>query len=164
MYRPSHIDTHMGTLYAHPYYAKAYLRIAMEYGIPANAIKISNPAIVAKFREKGHLITDDLVEFMIDYTLPKLDYFTSAPHGNTYDEKEEALKELINSLRPGLTEIIFHPSEETDQLKTITNSWKQRKWEAQMFDDPDLIQFFKDEELIFTNWKEIMKRFKKIRR
>ena len=51
----------MGTLYAHPDYAKAYLRIAMEYGIPANAIKISNPAIVAKFREKGHLITDDLV-------------------------------------------------------------------------------------------------------
>jgi len=29
-----------------------------------------------------------------------------------------------------------------------------------MFADPDLIQFFKDQGIIFTNWKEIMKRFK----
>lgn len=159
-YQPDHIDTHMGTLYGHPDFAKAYLQIAMDYGIPANAIDMSDPAVVEGFRQKGYPITDELVAFMGSYTLPKLDFFTSAPNADTYENKVAAFKELIKSLKPGLTEIIFHPSEGTENLKTITNSWKQRMWEAKMFADPDLKQFFKDEGIIFTNWKEIMQRFK----
>ncbi|WP_339712258.1 polysaccharide deacetylase family protein [Cyclobacterium amurskyense] len=158
-YRPDHIDTHMGTLYGDPKYAIVYLKMAMEYGIPANAIDLSSPEVVEIFRQGGYPITDEVVDFMATYTLPKLDFFTSAPKADTYEEKKEAFKELIRSLKPGLTEIIFHPSADTEQLKTITGSWQQRIWEAEMFADPDLKQFFEDEGIIFTDWKEIMKRF-----
>jgi len=158
-YRPDHIDTHMGTLYGDPKYAIAYLTIAMEYGIPANAIDLSNPEVVQAFRQKGYPISDEVVDFMATYTLPKLDFFTSAPKADTYEEKKAAFKALISSLRPGLTEIIFHPSVDTEQLKTITGSWQQRVWEAEMFADPDMKKFFEEEGIIFTNWKEIMKRF-----
>ncbi|MBR9773511.1 MAG: ChbG/HpnK family deacetylase [Cytophagales bacterium] len=158
-YRPDHIDTHMGTLYGDPKYAIVYLKMAMEYGIPANAIDLSKPEVVEIFRQGGYPITDEVVDFMATYTLPKLDFFTSAPKADTYEEKKEAFKELIRSLKPGLTEIIFHPSADTEQLKTITGSWQQRIWEAEMFADPDLKQFFEDEGIIFTDWKEIMKRF-----
>jgi predicted glycoside hydrolase/deacetylase ChbG (UPF0249 family) len=158
-YRPDHIDTHMGTLYGSPEFAKAYLEIAMEYGIPANAIDMSDSAVVAYYRQVGYPITDELIEFMDAYTLPKVDNFTSAPNAKTYEEKVQAFKDLIKSLRPGLTEIIFHPSVPSENLKSITGSWQQRNWEAEMFADPDMIQFFRDEGIIFTNWKEIMKRF-----
>ncbi|MCG8308398.1 MAG: polysaccharide deacetylase family protein [Cytophagales bacterium] len=158
-YRPDHIDTHMGTLYGHPDFAKAYLDIAMEYGIPANAIDMSDSLVVKYYREAGYPITDDMIRYLEAYTLPKVDNFTSAPNAKTYEEKVEAFKGLIRSLRPGLTEIIFHPSIETEHLKTITNSWQQRVWEAQMFADPELIRFFEEEGIIFTNWKEIMRRF-----
>jgi hypothetical protein len=158
-YRPDHIDTHMGTLYADPEFAIAYLSIAMEYGIPANAIDLSNPEVVDAFRQEGYPITDEVVDFMASYTLPKIDNFTSAPNASTYEEKIEAFKALVRSLNPGITEIIFHPSVGTEQLKTITGSWQQRIWEAKMFADPNLKQFFEEEEIIFTNWKEIMKRF-----
>ena len=158
-YRPDHIDTHMGTLYGHPDYAKAYLEIAMEYGIPANAIDMSNPEVVAYYKKAGYPITDEMIQYMEAYTLPKVDNFTSAPNAKTYEEKVEAFKGLIKSLHPGLTEIIFHPSVGTENLKSITGSWQQRIWEAEMFADDDLIQFFEDEGIIFTNWKEIMKRF-----
>ena len=158
-YRPDHIDTHMGTLYGDPKYTIAYLSIAMEYGIPANALELSDPEVVKAFRQKGYPITDEVVDFMATYTLPKLDFFTSAPKADTYEEKKEAFKDLVRSLKPGLTEIIFHPSVETEQLKTITGSWQQRVWEAEMFADPDLKKFFEEEGIIFTNWKEIMKRF-----
>lgn len=162
-YPPDHIDTHMGTLYGHPEFAKAYLNIAMEYGIPANAIDMSDPLVVEQFRKVGYPITDELIKFMGNYTLPKLDNFTSAPNSDTYEEKVKAFQDLIKSLRPGLTEIIFHPSTDTDNLKRITGSWQQRVWESQMFSDPNMIQFFKDEGIIFTNWKEIMKRFNEIK-
>ena len=74
-------------------------------------------------------------------------------------DKKNNFYQLIQSLKPGLSEIIFHPSVETEGLKKITNSWQQRVWEAKMFSDPDIIQFMEDEGIVFTNWKEIMNRF-----
>ncbi|MEN8187557.1 MAG: polysaccharide deacetylase family protein [Bacteroidota bacterium] len=159
-YRPDHIDTHMGTLYATPNYAKAFFSIAEEYGIPANVVDLSAPGTLVRIRDHGYPIVDEIVPHTDAYKLPKLDFFTSVPKGDTYKEKVENFKELIRDLKPGITEIIFHPSVETDNLKGITNSWQQRVWEANMFSDPDLISFFEKEGILFTNWKEMMKRFK----
>lgn len=157
--KPGHIDTHMGTLYGSLEFTKAYLNVAMEYGIPAMTIEFTEP-VVERFRQQGYPITDELLAFASNYTLPKLDDFWAAPNGKTYEEKKAKFMELVRSLKPGITEMIFHPSVETDNLKTITNSWQQRVWEAQMFSDPEIKQFFKDEGILFTDWKEIMRRFK----
>ncbi len=156
---PSHIDTHMGTLYGSPAYVKVFLKVAEEYGIPANAIDLSKPEVAEHFKKAGYPITDEVIATMADYSLPKLDFFSSVPKGNTYEEKREKLFQLIKSLPNGLTEIIFHPSVETDNLKSITNSWQQRVWEAELFSDPVVKKFLEDEKIIFTNYKDIMKRF-----
>ncbi len=157
--KPGHIDTHMGTLYSKVEYAEAFFKVAMEYGIPANVIEFT-PDRVQKFRKQGYPITARLIQSGTKYTLPKLDDFTSVPNGKSYQEKKENFFDLIQNLEPGITEIIFHPSIETEGLKKITNSWQQRVWEAKMFSDPEVIQFLKNEEIIFTNWKAMMQRFK----
>ena len=157
--KPGHIDTHMGTLYSKVEYAEAFFKVAMEYGIPANVIEFT-PDRVQKFRKQGYPITARLIQSGTEYTLPKLDDFTSVPNGKSYQEKKENFFDLIQNLEPGITEIIFHPSIETEGLKKITNSWQQRVWEAKMFSDPEVIQFLKNEEIIFTNWKAMMQRFK----
>ncbi|NOX64481.1 MAG: ChbG/HpnK family deacetylase [Chlorobi bacterium] len=156
---PSHIDTHMGTLYGSPAFVKVFLKVAEDYGIPANAIDLSNPKVVEHFKKAGYPITDEVIATMADYSLPKLDFFTSVPKGNTYEEKREKLFQLVKGLPNGLTEIIFHPSVETDNLKSITNSWQQRVWEAELFSDPVVKKFLEDEQIIFTNYKDIMQRF-----
>ena len=157
--KPGHIDTHMGTLYSKVEYAEAFFKVAMEYGIPANVIEFT-PDRVQKFRKQGYPITARLIQSGRKYTLPKLDDFTSVPNGKSYQEKKELFFDLVQNLEPGITEIIFHPSIETEGLKKITNSWQQRVWEAKMFSDPEVIQFLKNEGIIFTNWKEMMVRFK----
>lgn len=158
-YRPSHIDTHMGTLYGSPEYVKVFLKTAEEYRLPANAIDLSDPQVVKYFKKAGYPITNEVINMMGKYQLPKLDNFTSVPEGKTYDEKRENFFSLVKSLNPGLTEIIFHPSVETENLKTITHSWQQRVWESQLFADPVVQKFLKDEGIIITDWKEIMKRY-----
>lgn len=158
-YMPTHIDTHMGTLYGTLEYVKVFFKVAQEYNIPANAIDLSDPEVANKFKQQGYPINDAVINVLNDYRLPKLDNFTSVPSGKTYEEKREAFFELVKSLKPGLTEIIFHPSVETENLKTITRSWQQRVWEAQMFADPAVQQFLKEEGIVTTDWKEIMKRF-----
>lgn len=160
-FRPTHIDTHMGTLYGSIDYLKVFLRIAQEYNLPANAIDVSDTVIAANFRKEGYPITDEVVEFLDQYPLPKLDNFSSVPNGKSYEEKRDNFFALVSSLKPGLTEIIFHPSVETDNLKTITNSWQQRVWEAELFSDPVVKKYFEDNGIILTTWKEIMERHQK---
>jgi len=157
--KPGHIDTHMGTLYGNAEFAAAFFKVAMEYKIPANVIEFT-PAKVEKFKKQGYPISNAMIEYANNYTLPKLDDFFSVPKGNTYEEKKANYFRLIQALEPGISEIIFHPSIETEGLKRITNSWQQRVWEAKMFSDPDVIQFMIDEDIVFTNWKKIMERFK----
>jgi hypothetical protein len=135
------------------------MKLAMEYNIPAMVIEFKED-VVRRFRGEGYPITKELLTFTSTYSLPKLDDFWAAPDGKTYEEKKQNFYNLVRDLKPGITEIIFHPSMETDNLKSITNSWQQRVWESQMFSDPEVIQFFEEEGVLFTNWKEMMKRFR----
>lgn len=161
-FRPSHIDTHMGTLYGNKEFIKRFYKVAQEYGIPANVLDLSNPLVLETIRAGGYPIDDEIVALTAAYSLPKLDGFTSAPNGESYEDKIDKFKELIKSLKPGLTEVIFHPSVESEKLKTIAYSWQQRIWESKMFADKDLIEFFEEEGIVFTNWTDIMQRFNKM--
>jgi predicted glycoside hydrolase/deacetylase ChbG (UPF0249 family)/predicted neuraminidase len=157
--KPGHIDTHMGTLYGSAEYVKVFLKVAEEYKIPANILELSVPGVADRFKKEGYPIDEKVISMIGEYTLPKLDNFTSVPDGSGYEEKRTRFIELVKSLNSGLTEIIFHPSLLTDNLKTITGSWQQRAWEADLFSDPVILSFFKDEGIVITNWKEIMERF-----
>ena len=158
-HKPTHIDTHMGTLYGSAEYVKVFLKVAEEYHIPANVIDLSVPEVAGKFKQQGYPINIDVIKNVGEYRLPKLDNFTSVPEGSTYEVKRANFFNLVKALNPGLTEIIFHPATLTENLKTITGSWQQRVWESQLFADPLVNQFFKDEGIVITNWKEIMDRF-----
>ncbi|MDP2338308.1 MAG: ChbG/HpnK family deacetylase [Bacteroidota bacterium] len=158
-HRPTHIDTHMGTLYGSPEYVKVFLKVAEEYHIPGNIIDLSDPQVASFFRKAGYPITDEVISNVGEYRLPKLDNFSSVPEGKTYEEKRGNFFNLVKSLNPGLTEIIFHPAALSENLKSITGTWQQRVWESELFADPVVKQFFMDEGIVITNWKEIMKRF-----
>lgn len=156
--RPSHIDTHMGTLYARPDFTQAYLKVAVEYRIPAMVIDMTDFNI-QKFRRMGYPVSREGIKVLNDYPLPKLDFFEPVPDGKSYDDKKQKFFAMVRSMPPGLCETIFHPSVLTEGLKHITGSWAQRAWEYQLFGDPEVKEFFKRENIILTNWKEIMKRF-----
>jgi predicted glycoside hydrolase/deacetylase ChbG (UPF0249 family) len=117
------------------------------------------PAVVAKFKKQGYPITDESIKLLAEYKLPKLDDFHAVPEGKSYEEKRENFYQLVRSMSPGINEVIFHPSVLTDTLRAITGTWKQRAWEAEMFADPEMKKFLEREEVVFTNWKEIMKRW-----
>jgi predicted glycoside hydrolase/deacetylase ChbG (UPF0249 family) len=158
--QPSHIDTHMGTLYARPDYTRAYLHMAMDEQIPAMIIEMT-PRTIEKFKKQGYPITDSSLKVQAGYTLPKLDDFHSVVEGKTYEEKRQKFLDQVRLFQPGLNEIIYHPSVESEGLKKITNSWQQRVWEDRLFADPVVQRFIQENDIVVTNWKEVMARFKK---
>ena len=158
-YKPSHIDTHMGTLYGSAKFAKVFFETAVKYNIPANAIDLSNKEVADFYRAAGYPIDNEMIKLLDNYPLPKLDNFGSVPDGKTYDEIKTRFFALVNSLKPGITEIIFHPAVYSENLKTITGSWNQRNAEAKLFSDPEVKKFFADNGIIITTWTEVMKKF-----
>jgi predicted glycoside hydrolase/deacetylase ChbG (UPF0249 family) len=156
--KPSHIDTHMGTVYARPDYTAAYLRLAMGEHIPAMVIEMT-PRTIEKFKKQGYPITDASLKVLAGYTLPKLDDFHAVVEGKTYEEKREKFLEQLRLFHPGLNEIIYHPSVESETLKKITGSWQQRAWEYRLFTDPIVQRFIQENHIVVTDWKEVMARF-----
>lgn len=161
--KPSHIDTHMGTLYGSAEFAKVFFETAVKYNIPANAIDLSNKEVADFYRAAGYPINNEMLEILDNYPLPKLDNFGSVPDGKTYDEIKTRFFKLVNSLKPGITEIIFHPAVYSESLKTITGSWNQRNAEAKLFSDPEVKKFFAENGIIITTWTEVMQKFSAIK-
>ena len=156
--RPTHLDMHMATLYHLDAFSKIFLDIAEEYQIPALVFDLSNDPIIQKFEEIDIPISDYLIARSNDYPMPKLDNFGSYRVADTYEELRDNFFEAVKSLNPGIAQIIFHPSVESDKLKEITDSWQQRVWEGQLFSDQKVIDFLREEQIIFTTWKELMER------
>lgn len=156
--RPGHIDTHMGTLYARPEFTAVYLKAAIDFHIPAMVIEATDDT-VRKFRAQGYPFNDKMVKLIREYPLPKLDNFHSIQHAKTYDEKRTQAMTMIREMKPGLHEMIFHPSLGTECLKRITGSWQQRIWEDQLWSDPEVRKFLEEQKIILSDWKEVMRRF-----
>jgi predicted glycoside hydrolase/deacetylase ChbG (UPF0249 family) len=157
---PSHIDTHMGTLYSRPDYTQAYLQLATSEQIPAMVIDMT-PRNLAKFRAQGYPITDVILKVLADYPMPKLDDFHSVGPGKSYEEKRQKFLDEVRALPPGLHEIIFHPSVETEGLKQITGSWQQRVWEDRLLADPAVQHSLKEQGIVVTDWKVVLARSKR---
>lgn len=156
--KPSHVDTHMGTLYGRPDFAAAYMRVAQEYRIPAMVLE-ATPKVMEKFRQRGIPVSELLKNSIDDYKLPKLDDFDAVAEGKTYEEKRDNFFHQVRALEPGITEFIFHPSIESEALRHTTGTAQQRIWEAQMFSDPTVKEFLNREGIVPTNWKEMMARW-----
>ncbi len=164
--KPTHLDTHIGTVYARLDFLRAYLKVSIENGIPAMTMENIDASVECLVRQDFPL-KDELFEIVAkvvrkelrDYPFPRLDVLCSVPKGDSYEQVREKFFDLVRSLEPGITQIFFHPSVDTESFRRITNRWQQRAWEAQLFADPEVRQFFEDEGILFTSWREMMTRF-----
>jgi len=156
--RPTHLTTHLGTLVTRPDLIEVYLRLARQQWIPAMVVEVT-PEHIERFRRQGFPLPDDLIQLFEDYPLPKLDDLRIMPPADTYEEKKQALLTVIRDLPPGLTQIALRPAAESDALKRITPDWQQRVWEAQLLADKDVQAALHGDDVVLTDWRDIMQRF-----
>jgi predicted glycoside hydrolase/deacetylase ChbG (UPF0249 family) len=121
--RFTHVDTHMGTLYARPDYFEVYTRLARENKVvcmmprptPEAAVELAEypikaPALEQKERE-GFVLLDRLV---------------TGVDGRTLEERSASYRKLLASLKPGVTKLIVHLSKDDPEIRGVTANWEQR--------------------------------------
>jgi predicted glycoside hydrolase/deacetylase ChbG (UPF0249 family) len=156
--QPTHLTTHLGTLFTRLDLTEVYLRVARQYWIPAVVVDLT-PEQVERFRSKGYPVPDALVQVLDSYPLPKVDDLRIVGSADSYEAKKQSFLKMIRELPPGITQIAFQPAVESEALKLIAGDWQQRVWEAQLMKDDEVRAVLKSDGVIITDWRELMDRF-----
>jgi len=119
----THLDSHMGALqYADPYF-QVYRALAREFDLP---LRMGSQETLAAFgggHQRAQLDGDGVV------------YPDNLIHGGR--QKGEAIeaywRRMLEGLRPGVTELYIHAALSGEEMQAVTNSWKDRAAEFELF-------------------------------
>jgi predicted glycoside hydrolase/deacetylase ChbG (UPF0249 family) len=121
--RPTHLDNHMRTLHTTPALFAVLLRVSREYGIPAATSRelAENPAFASLLRPS------DIV----------IDRFVTIGDDVPAGEWPSYYRKVIESLEPGVTELIVHLAYDDAEIQGATSdhpgwgaAWRQRDFDV----------------------------------
>lgn len=164
----THMDTHMGTVYATLEFLQKYCQIGMEEQIPV--MIMGGHMTETKKRFEGdpdagarEVMVKMLAKKVWDSGLPILDdLYTEITSTKALEPKIEDIMEKVKSQEPGLTMYIVHCTHPGDTFKHVSGSGPSRDNDRLAMQDPRIKKLIEDEGIILTTWKEIHERRKKL--
>ncbi|MBL7856721.1 MAG: polysaccharide deacetylase family protein [Cyclobacteriaceae bacterium] len=171
-FEPTHLDSHMGTLFATPEFLQRYIKVGIENKIPVMLPGGHNTMIMAQMQSSEQLrqqlqaigqmvwasglpVLDDLHNVSYDWHYPTDKNSTDTDLQKFATSK---YKETIKTLKPGLTMVIMHCTAPTEVFPYITDSGKIRKGDLLAMLDPEFKKFLQAEGIILTTWREVKAR------
>jgi len=146
---PTHLDIHMGTLAATPQLYSVLIKVAHEYHLPFMAVRLPGHLgeEMLKLVSPDDIVLDHLV--MFDSHVPENQWTAS-------------YVKAIESLQPGLSEMIVHLAHDDSEMQAITTghpdygaAWRQRDFNAVR--SAEFKQALKDNHIILVGWKQLDK-------
>jgi predicted glycoside hydrolase/deacetylase ChbG (UPF0249 family) len=145
--RPTHLDSHMGALFASPELFATYVRVARAYRLPFLALRGDR-----RVKPQPPLLeTDVLLDTVI----------IAGPDVPRDRWKEFYLREIAN-LKPGVTELIVHLGRDDSELQAVTvnheaygSAWRQR--DTDVVNSPEFKKALADNGVIVITWRDLQK-------
>ncbi len=145
---PTHLDTHMGSLFSRPDLLNLYLKMGKEYGIPVmlprDALSAGAPGLLAQLPPETVLI----------------DHLVIASPQVPADGWEGFYTRAIENLQPGVTEIIIHVGFDDAELQSVAidhpdygSAWRQRDFD--FFTSERCAKLLEQHHVGLITWREI---------
>ena len=145
--RPTHLDSHMGSLFTTPALLATYVKIAHEYHLPFLALR-NNPFGGPPMP----LAPNDI----------PLDALIQAFEVGSAEKWKEFYLNAIANLKPGLTEIIVHLGHDDAELQAVTvnqepwgSAWRQRDYNV--VTSPEFKKALQDNKVILIKWRDLQR-------
>ena len=142
--RPTHLDSHMGALFATPELIATYVKVAHDYRLPFLALK-GGP-----FPPPMPLSPKDI----------PLDAVIIAGPDVPRDQWKEFYLNAIANLKPGLTEIIVHLGHDDAELQAVTvdhepygSAWRQRDYDV--VTSAEFRKALQDHKVTLVTWRDL---------
>lgn len=176
-FEPTHLDSHMGTLFATPEFLEKYLKLGIENNIPVmfpgghNTMIMKEPSSASLKIEQ----TTAIGKMLWDAKLPVLDDLHNVSYGFKYPQDNSltnnelqkiSTQQYIQSfkqLQAGVTMVIMHCTVPTEVFSHITDSGNIRRGDLLAMLSPDLKKYILDNGIILTTWRELKERRDKVK-
>jgi predicted glycoside hydrolase/deacetylase ChbG (UPF0249 family) len=145
---PTHLDSHMGTLFARPDLMAVYVKVAHDYKLPFLGMITPNlpPDVKAMFSDK---------DILLDSVIIANPSVQPANWKNFYID-------AIKNLKPGLTEIIVHLAHDDAESQAVMvdhpdygAAWRQRDYDA--VTSPEFKKALEDNRIVLVRWSDLKK-------
>jgi len=145
---PTHLDSHMGVLFARPDVFAVYVKVAHEYKLPFLAQRVPDapPALLSLLSDQDIIV--DSIEVAGRRVAP-------ADWASFYSN-------TIRNLKPGLAEIIVHLGRDDAELQAVMvdhpdygSAWRQRDYDV--VTSPEFKKAIADNHVILVKWKDLRK-------
>jgi hypothetical protein len=145
--RPTHLDSHMGSLFTTPELMATYVKVAREYHL----------LFLAPRGDPGTKLQPPLSENDI-----LVDAVVIAGENIPRDQWKEWYLKTIAELKPGLTEMIVHLGHDDPELQAVMvnhepygSAWRQRDYDV--MNSPEFKKALADNHIILVTWRELGK-------
>ena len=146
--QPTHLDSHMGTLFATPAFFDAYLRVGRAYKLP---VLIPGNMIGMRGQEFADLLTpEDIV----------IDYLYMISESVKKDDWESYYAGVVENLQPGVSQIIIHLAYDDAEMQGVTinhpdfgAAWRQRDFDY--FTSEAFRSLLEAHDVKLITWREI---------
>jgi hypothetical protein len=176
-FEPTHLDTHMGTVYGSPAFLMRYIGLGIKYHIPvmipggsdvliqqeehfSNAVVDQIRGVGKQVWNAGLPVLDDLHNFSYGWVIPP---DIAADSQKLDDFKTQKYIAALTTLQPGVTMMIMHCTDAGPDFKYISDSGPTRKGDLMAMLNPAFKKALKDQGIILTTWRELKQRRDKIR-
>lgn len=151
----THLDSHMGTLFAKPEYFQRLVKVGIEKQIP-----VLLPGSIAGQGLGSEMVRafTEILEQAWAAGLPAIDYI----HGDSYDwkttDKLPHYSQAMRELKPGITEMIVHCTKPNDVIGVINGNRDHLYGDYTAMISPKLKKVIEEEGIILTTWRELKER------
>lgn len=145
---PTHLDSHMGVLFARPDLFAAYVKVARDYHLPFLAVRVAD--------ERARLLS------LLTEKDPIVDSIVMANPAVPADQWREFYGTAIKNLKPGLSEMIVHLGHDDAELQAVTidhpdfgSAWRQRDYD--FVSGPEFRKIVEENHVVLIKWRDIQK-------
>ena len=145
---PTHLDSHMGVLFARPDLFAAYVKVAHDYHLPFLAVRVAD--------ERAKLLS------LLSEKDPVVDAVVMANPSVHADQWKEFYRNAIKNLKPGLSEMIVHLGHDDSELQAVTvdhpdfgSAWRQRDYD--FVTGPEFKKILDENHIVLVKWRDLQK-------
>ena len=155
----THLDTHMGTV-LQPKFMEVYFSLGLDYKIPIFAFR-PNPD---RLRKAGMSDYWDALKPQLarldEAGFPVLDHIIETKLAVPPQDRSAYFREFFESLRPGVTHFLVHPTYASDEVAAMTDSTPSRAQDYELFKDRSIAEQLEKLGIHTITYREIRERYR----
>lgn len=168
--KPSHLDNHMGSLYGlngnYEVMPKTF-EVCGELGYAFRMFKYFRAEEIPEdFPEEvpievAQMLINGYVKSADENKVPLIDYLLFPDWNDerkaSFETYREHMLNRLSNIPEGISETFIHPAFESDEMKGITATWRERSWEYKLFSDPKTRQHLESKGIKYINYHDVVR-------